>query len=377
MAISVDHNKAEEILLAAYREKCQKKDFITESIEKILTETHKTYKYILINAILAKATNEKINPIALQAGAPLEGAFDARSLCHKVLVPFERDFLRNSLGGSNEPFLNKPARFTHLSKKNAVRKGRDKQTLLSLIEILKSIKTSIEAKQYLACALEILKKQIKKKRSELELIEYSPDLVEIYEFAIRFIKKSFEGETSAIIVGTLESLIHKYMNSNFKVITHKVNQSGASSKEIGDIDIYKEDEFYYSIEVKDKDFNEYDIEHAFNKVLKHKGEKAAFIYGIHANSNINSIQKIVSSYSNYGMFVVVQDIITHIKNILFRLPKCTKNEFVVQLIDVANSINCKEETKNWIEHLFFEMKWSNKKLGQQKGALDRYSAGAP
>jgi len=34
MAISVDHNKAEEILLEAYREKCQKRDFITESIEK-------------------------------------------------------------------------------------------------------------------------------------------------------------------------------------------------------------------------------------------------------------------------------------------------------------------------------------------------------
>ena len=296
----------------------------------------------------------------MQAGAPLEGAFDARSLCHKVLVPFERDFLRNSIGGSNEPFLNKPARFTHLSKNNAVRKGRDKQTLLLLIEILNSIKTSIDAQQYLACALEILKKQIEKKRSELESIEYSPDLVEIYEFSIRFIKKSFEGETSAIIIGTLEGLLHKYLDGNFKVITHKVNQSGASSKEIGDIDVYKEDVFYYSIEVKDKDFNEYDIEHAFNKVLKHKGEKAAFIYGIHANFNYDSIQKIVSRYSNCGMFVVVQDIITHIKNILFRLPKCIKNEFIIQLIDVANTINCKEETKNWITHLFSEMRWPEK-----------------
>jgi hypothetical protein len=67
------------------------------------------------------------------------------------------------------------------------------------------------------------------------------------------------------------------------VITHKVNQSGASSKEIGDIDVFNDGNFYYSIEVKDKNFNEYDVEHAFNKVLLNHGIKAAFVYGIQAN----------------------------------------------------------------------------------------------
>ena len=40
-----------------------------------------------------------------------------------------RIFLGNRLGGSNEPFLNKPARFTELSETNAVRGGKNKNTL--------------------------------------------------------------------------------------------------------------------------------------------------------------------------------------------------------------------------------------------------------
>ena len=38
-----------------------------------------------------------------------------------VIVPFDTEVLNKALGGSNEPFLNKPARFPELSTSNAVR----------------------------------------------------------------------------------------------------------------------------------------------------------------------------------------------------------------------------------------------------------------
>jgi hypothetical protein len=136
MSESIDTDRANEILLEAFQSECIRNDKLTNAIRSILLGTHKTYKYILITGLLAKATNQSVNPLALQSGAPLAGAYDARSLCHKVIVPFEREYLSNALGGSNEPFLNKPARFTHLSDNNAVRRGSDKETLVSLIDIL-------------------------------------------------------------------------------------------------------------------------------------------------------------------------------------------------------------------------------------------------
>lgn len=358
MAVNINHRHAEEVILEAYRSTCIKNDFITDGVKEVLDGTHKTYKYILVNGILAKATFQDVNPLALQAGAPLSGAFDARSLCHKVLVPFERDFLNNVLGGSNEPFLNKPARFTHLDSENAVRKGKDKEILLLLIKLFTSIKTSKDAKQYLACVLCHLRKQIEEKSKSFEnAINYSPTLVEIYEFSLKFVNQSFEGETSAIIVGALESLLYHYMDEKYSVKTHKINQSGASSKEIGDIDVFDDGNFYYSIEVKDKKFNEYDVEHALNKVFQNNGKKAAFIYGFQANFDGIAIQKKLAEFKEKGLFVILQDINSHIKNILFRLPDCTKQDFIKHLIITSKSVNCKEETIQWMNQLLLELHW--------------------
>lgn len=358
MIKSIDRADAEKVLLTAFRTRCIKKDIISLKIKEVLEGSHKTYKYILVNGLLAKATNSSINALALQAGAPLTGAYDARTLCHKVLVPFERNFLQNALGGSNEPFLNKPARFTHLSDTNAVRRGNDKQTLNKLIEIFNSISNSSEAKLYLACALEFLNKRIIELNELHEsTINYSPTLVEIYEFIFRFLEKSFEGESSAVVVGALEKIYHRRFTKNFKVLVHKVNQSGSSSKEVGDIDIFKEDTFHYAIEVKDKDFNSHDLEHAFSKIISSQGIKGQFIYGVNATFDKIEIEKRIAQYESKGFMVLFQDILDYSRTMVFKTDLNNKQEFIDTIIETAIEINSKEDLKIWIQKLLSELKW--------------------
>ncbi len=358
MPINIARNKAEKIILESFRNECRTQDIITKNIESILSSSHKTYKYVLITGVLAKATTAKVNPIALQAGANLKGAYDARSLCHNVLVPFERDFLHSILGGSNEPFLNKPARFTHLSKNNAVRKGRDKEILLLLIETLSLIKNSAQAKQYLSCAFNFLRTKIEeaslKDNSDME---YNPSLLEIYEFSIIFIDKSHEGETCAIIVGALESMLHEAFNVDCIIKTHKVNQSGASSKEVGDIDVFINKEFSHAIEVKDKKFTPYDLEHAFNKIIRNKGNKGAFIFGPHANFNKKAIVGKIEQFEEQGFFILFTDIRTYIKDTLFKIPSYSKKGFAKNILLTAKEINCKTGTRKWIHALMAELNW--------------------
>ncbi|HFA49901.1 MAG TPA: restriction endonuclease, SacI family [Bacteroidetes bacterium] len=358
MAISINQKDAEKVLLAAFRARCTKNDDLSNRIEAVLNGNHKTYKYILVNGLLAKATNNSANPLALQAGSNLKGAFDARSLCHKVLVQFERDFLYNALGGSNEPFLNKPARFTELSASNAVRKGKDKETLISLIHIFSNLPSSKEAEKYLACALHFLNDRIQKLQTLNEKkINYSPTLVEIYEFILIFCEKSFEGETSVLIVATLEKLYHSSLKGNFAVIAHKVNQSGASSKEIGDIDVFKDDLFKYAIEVKDKDFTSYDITHAFDKIIANSGEKGQFIFGANANHDWNEIRPTLKKYAKQGFFTFFMGIFEYSRTMLFKIGHLNKQEFVDTLIGTANEINAKVQTREWIQELFKKLKW--------------------
>lgn len=358
MAENIDRAKAEKTLLSAFRERCSKNDEISNAVKQVLKGSHKTYKYILVNAILAKATNNDIDPLALQAGAPLTGAYDARSLCHQVLVPFERDFLQNALGGSNEPFLNKPARFTHLSKDNAVRKGDDKILLELLVDTLPKIKTSTDAKTYLTCALEFLSKRIEELQALHESeIKYNPTLVEIYEFIYRFLEKSFEGETSAVIVGTLEKIFHSRKKEEFKVIAHKLNQSGASSKEVGDVDVFKGDQFIYAIEIKDKKFTAYDLEHAFKKIIENGGKKGQFVYGPNAEYDNEVISAKLESFENKGFMTLFMDIYSYSRFMLFKTDVLNKQEFIDTLIQTSIEINSKEEVKKWVQNLLNDLNW--------------------
>lgn len=358
MAESIERTKAEKVLLSAFRTRCLKEDRISTNINAILRGSHKTYKYILVNGLLAKATNANVNALALQAGAPIDGAFDARSLCHHVLVPFERNFLHNALGGSNEPFLNKPARFTHLSTTNAVRKGRDKETLGLLIDTFTSIPTSSEAIAYLACALEFLNQRIGEiQQLHDSTIKYNPTLVEIYEFVFRFLERPYEGESCAIVVGALEKLHHKRFSKKFEVVVHKVNQSGASSREVGDIDIFKEGKFHYAIEVKDKRFTPYDLEHAFKKIQANGGKKGQFIFGPNATHDVILVEKRISEFEKEGFMVLLQDIFSYSRTMIFKIDLSNKQEFIDSIVETAIEINSKEEAKSWIQTLLKVMSW--------------------
>jgi hypothetical protein len=358
MAEYVDRAEAEKVLLLAFRKRCTKDDETSRGIKRILAGRHKTYRYILVNGLLAKAVNDNINILALQAGAPIQGAYDARSLCHHVLVPFERDFLYSALGGSNEPFLNKPARFTHLDKSNAVRRGEDKETLVLLIDVLNAVATSAEAVEYLSCALGFLSQKIGELR-ELQdrKIKYSPTLVEIYEFIFRFLEESSEGEAAVIIVGTAEKIYHRRFTANFKVVVHKVNQSGASSNEVGDVDIYKKGVFSYAIEVKDKNFSPYDLEHAFQKIRACGGKKGQFIYGPNARFDQDLIDKKITEFEQAGFMVLFQDIYTYAKTMIFKADLSSKQEFIGTIFETAADINCREDITRRIQHLLVELNW--------------------
>ena len=348
----IETEAASKILLTA--NSCCKKaeDETGELIEKVLRGTHKTYRYILVTALLAKSVNSEIDALSLQAGDDSEGAYDARSLCHKVIVPFEREYYPNGIGGSNEPFLNKPARFTRLSEDNAVRSGNDMETLKMVIKILYSIKTSKSAITYLSSALFNISQISKEEESKYTL----PDLDILQEnlpqttldYIIELTKQSFEGEICPLIVSALEYL---YYDGENRIIPHKVNESGSSSKEVGDIDIFTStEELLSSIEVKDKDFTKEDVEHAIHKFALSKVEKSLFIFGRKVNFNKSDVFSTAAELGKQGFYCTVVSIEDYAKMRIYSIKRnFSINEFVDLLLRFAKEINAKDDTIKWIK----------------------------
>src|SRR5579863_2057347 len=82
---------------------------ISEAISRSIDSATKTYRYVLPTQLLAKLVDADLDCRCIQVGSGLKNSFDARSVCHEVIVPFDREN-HGVLGGSAEPYLNNPLR---------------------------------------------------------------------------------------------------------------------------------------------------------------------------------------------------------------------------------------------------------------------------
>ena len=323
----------------------------TAFIDFVLDNTHLTYKYVLVNALLAKATNSAINPLCLQKKSTLPGAYDARTICHKVLVQFEKEELGKALGGSNEPFLNKPARFTDLDKSNAVRAGNDREILESLCDNLPKITSSKEAFDCLVYAL-IKLLAVKKEKAELtnfalSSVETDKSVATLYGFIDALLQQNFEGEILTLVVaGLFEQFMQGY--DDYLVDVHPVNESGASSKEVSDLDVFLAGNLFVSNELKDKEFTDHDLSHAADKVIDAGLMQMNFIVGRHGGCERNVIKKVVPVYQEKGFMLNIVSVDSFVRTMLTLIDSVDVEGFLKYILATARDTKFKETTINYI-----------------------------
>jgi len=344
---TVNHKQAEDIFQrAAAIAKDQNNELPSpecdEEIKTIIKGEHKTYRYILVTSLLGKATNSHVNPLALQASAKIDGAYDARSLCHKVVVPLERTLLDRSLGGSNEPYLNKPARFPTISLDNAVRSGKDRQALHALHKILSALKTSEQAFNTLCVALRYTLERISILKSVLPPGTSDKYHLEILDFIQALLSKSIEGQVVAVITGSILSVFFQQFEG-FDVEVHPVNQSGSSSRGVSDIDIKYHNKIFAAIEVKDKIFSEQDVDHAAFKARQYELGVISFVMGPNGNPMGSTLTQIARNVSGKGTHVIFIGIEALAETLLSFCPNLSLSEFIDVLHRQATAARVKDE----------------------------------
>lgn len=323
----------------------------TDFIDFIIDNTHLTYKYVLFTALLSKATDPTINALCLQKKSTLPGAYDARTVCHKVIVPFEMETLGKALGGSNEPFLNKPARFPELSKDNAVRRGNDQSLLDSLCDNLPKITTSEDA---YSCLVYLIRKLIVLRDAQQNMsvftVERSSNLpARLIAYMEKALEQSYEGEVLTLLVAGAYHLLYNKPNATVEV--HPVNQSGASGREVSDLDIYVDDNLVASNELKDKDYSETDIRHAADKVLNAGGTKMLFVEGPRSNANGTFVPDIEEEYLDRNFLLRVISYRNLLSSIVGSVDSIDAHEFMRFILETAHETKFKEEVITYLDSL--------------------------
>lgn len=331
---------------------CSHEDFI----DYVIDNTHLTYKYILFTAILSKATDENINPLCLQKQSALPGTYDARTVCHKVIVPFEMEILEKALGGSNEPFLNKPARFPELDKNNAVRRGNDQAILNALCDNLPLLSGSSDACEclvYLLCKL--IKIRDRKQQLTVFTIHDSANTpARLWQYINEALKHSYEGEVLTLMIAGIYHLRYRY-SPDIVVEVHPVNQSGASGREVSDLDIYQNGKLIASNELKDKGYSEPDVRHAADKVMAAGGSGMLFIEGPRGEKNGDFVTAVQNEYLSRSFLLRVLSCQSFVSGMLLSLEVTDCKEFVRFILDTARKTKFKEEVIHYLDELAQKM----------------------
>lgn len=356
-SVHLDHDKARKTLERALAkavslEKPTSK--FQDEVFQVILGSHLTYRYILITNLLAKATESTVNALALQVGADFNGAFDSRSLCHKVFVPFERDKLDGRLGRSNEPYLNKPARHKSLSSDNAVRRGNDRRLLDTCIHVLSKC-TQADAEAALVDALFFALRR----PSINDAVAISGSDTSVHsalgQFATNLLSSSNEGENCALLAGLAFHLLSYSLSGSFDIRVHPVNQSGASSKETLDVDVYCMKELRFVAEVKDKQYFKEDVDHAANKVKVAGHDSMFFLEGPNASTGLSEID-IVEIGLTHGVRISVVPVKAFFMTALGLCPSGLDMQTVwATVVKITQEARLKQGTIDFVQEVAAEV----------------------
>lgn len=274
MAENVDHKIAREILGRAWSEIGEGPKppaRMAQLIEIILGASDITFKYILVTGFLGKCVNPRIHTRALQAGSNLAGAYDARSLCHDVIVGFEKS-KGNLFGLSNEPFLNKPAR--HPEHDGGNPQIRNKLLSQKLHEALELAINSKPAEVYsgLVHILRIGAKRASEIKTAIPTAIVN--LGKVSKFIHQFLQETDGGSRLVAVWGAFVSLL----SENDEVKVYPPNNSDFFGKTKGDVELFYDDVLVSASECKQRPLSLDDVNHGLRKAMEHGVPEYLFVY---------------------------------------------------------------------------------------------------
>lgn len=293
-SVSVSNADAQRILNREWNRVLndERQDYLNEpkvaqKIQEVLNASQLTYKYILVTNILAKATNPNIHYRAMQAQWDHSGAYNARSLGHDVLVEWEKDH-GERLGGSNEPFLNKPARYPSFSMENSYRSEDAHTRLYDLLEQLEAKTESGEVDP-----VDILRHTLYEiSQLSPNTLDYEPPAsnvpyADLRQQVSQYIESSGGGERlAAVTAGVMEVYYDHTDGEKWEIEAEHANVPDEFSKAAGDVEAFCENELVRAIEVKDKPAERSDIQHAITKARENELPEYLFVVGRGWQDNI-------------------------------------------------------------------------------------------
>ncbi len=312
-----------------------------------------TYSYILLTALVSKATNPSIDILSLSVNDKSPGAYTPREVAKSVVYEFQKRFLGNVIdGANNDPLVNKPARYPRLERTNAAR-GDGKRMLDSLVENLPRVKDAETARTCLDYYMTLLLKE-KKQRDEQALQVHEAagmsSAADYRKILDELLDKDFGGAALTLAVSSLYHIAYP-AKQGWVVRAHPVNQPGNSSRQFSDLDLLRGNQPFLATELKDKPFTEEDVRRAGETGSKAGARSLLFITGRHSEASsltpayFNSVRQ---EFAERGMYVGISPVDPLMDTILCSHPDIDTERALTGLYRESLEVTGGTEAQMWL-----------------------------
>ena len=226
---------------------------LLESIRLSVNSNTKTYRYVLPTQLLAKASDPALDCRSLQAGADRTGSFDARTIAHQVIVPFDQANDR-VLGGSPEPYVNNPVRVSEVSERhrNPQKNKRGWDHLCRVLEVVESA----QDEDFTKTVLRQVTIEIYRRLSEVRVAYPTPRRISLsgcMRLIDEYLAETSGGDRLLALSSALFAVIGRKFHLFSRVERASITASDASTGMLADLECSTEDgTIVLVVEVKDR-----------------------------------------------------------------------------------------------------------------------------
>jgi hypothetical protein len=224
---------------------------LRERIISCLRSATKSYHYVLPTQVLCKCVAPELDCRSLQAAYKKPGAFDARTIAHDVVVPFDQHNHR-VLGGSSEPYVNNPLRCPAVIRRYRAQQ-KNKEDWDKLSAVLDAVESGSEA--FAQEVFDQILVEIYRLLSEVQVVYPTPNRVSLkqtIDLVRRFTAEKSGGDRTEAVCAALFRSIASEFRLFDEVRRQKVNAADVASGMGADIECWSKGKLALLVEVKDR-----------------------------------------------------------------------------------------------------------------------------
>lgn len=307
---------------------------IAQLIDQSVNSRTLSYRYVLPTQILAKCADATLDCHCAQVEDGGRGTFDARSLCSQVIVLFDRAN-HNVLGGSGDPYVSKPLRYSVFGAPDAVAKQRNGGDYAAIVNVLDFVEANPELAE--ACLQHVMA-AVRQRLTRTSIVYGVPNRVSL-EWCLGIVGDFLAVSSGGKRLQALAVGLFRAIGSNFGLFdavesTH-VNSADQQSGSAADVVCKERDRVALAVEVKDRQLSLVDMQ-AKLPGIREQGiaEMVYLARGGAVEDDLTEVSDLTRSEFAAGQNLYVLDLDAFLRSVLALMGESGRKQFL-QLVGAA------------------------------------------